>query len=262
MQSNVKQAAATSSAMWRLGGKVKPKRKKANQAGRPTADELERRKALVMDVATELFVQRGFAATSLVDIARGAGVATRTLYQHFGDKEAIFRDVIFARDTEAAVQPPALEADDTLFLALRRAGHYAYEVTYRPKSIGLMRLMIAESTRFPEFMTSVALSIFTRFRRNFEKAFIALETGGLVPPGDHARSAELFSDLMLGSNPIMTYTNWSATAPSDQDMEERVDLFILGRFGPTVARSARTKKAKLKSRPESSGERRLEASPE
>lgn len=244
MQSNVKRLATTGGAQWRLDPKGKPKRKKANQAGRPTAEELQRRKALVMDVATELFVQQGFAATSLVDIARSAGVATRTLYQHFGDKEAIFRDVIFARDTEAVVEPPAVEADDTLFLALRRAGHYAYAVTYRPKAIGLMRLMISESTRFPEFMTSVALSIFARFRGNFEKVFVSLELAGLIPASDHARSAELFSDFLLGSNPIMTYTNWSATAPSDEDMEERVDLFILGRFGPTVAKSAKTKKAK------------------
>ncbi|KMS52060.1 hypothetical protein V474_03125 [Novosphingobium barchaimii LL02] len=225
---------------------TKPKRKRTNQAGRPTADELERRKAYVMDVATELFVQQGYAATSLVDIARGSGVATRTLYQHFGDKEAIFREVIFARDSGAAVEPPTLEADDTLFLALRRAGQYAYAVTYRDNAIGLMRLMIAESTRFPEFMASVATSIFVRFRRNFEKLFIELENAGLVPAGNHARSAELFSDLMLGSNPIMVYTNWSAAVPSDTDLEERVEFFILGRFSATVARTSRTKKAKLK----------------
>ena len=53
--------------------KPKTKRKPKNQAGRPTALELERRKALVMDIATELFVTQGYAATSLVDIAKGAG---------------------------------------------------------------------------------------------------------------------------------------------------------------------------------------------
>ena len=83
-------------------GKAKSKRRQANQAGRPTAVELERRKGRVMEVATALFVANGYAATSLVDIARGAGVATRTLYRHFGDKEALFREVIFARDAQYA----------------------------------------------------------------------------------------------------------------------------------------------------------------
>lgn len=197
-----------------------------------------------MQVATELFVERGFAATSLVDIARGAGVATRTLYQHFGDKEVIFREVIFARDAEAALQPPKVEAGDTLYSALLNASNYAYEITYRERSIGLMRLMIAESNRFPEFMQSVAKSIFSHFRSNIEKVLEALAGAGLIPQGNHARSAELFSDLVLGSHPIMTYTNWDSAIPGKADVEERLEMFILGRFGPTVAKNARTKKVK------------------
>ena len=223
---------------------VKTKRKRSNQAGRPTAAELERRKERVMQVATELFVERGFAATSLVDIARGAGVATRTLYQHFGDKEVIFREVIFARDAEAALQPPKVEPGDTLYSALLNASNYAYEITYRERSIGLMRLMIAESNRFPEFMQSVAKSIFSHFRSNIEKVLEALAGAGLIPQGNHARSAELFSDLVLCSHPIMTYTNWDSALPGKADVEERLEMFILGRFGPTVAKNARTKKVK------------------
>lgn len=214
---------------------MKPRRKKLNQAGRPTAAELERRKQRVMDVATELFVTHGYAATSLVDIARGAGVATRTLYQHFGDKEAMFREVIFARDEGYAIEAPKVEPGDTVRSALMRAGHYAYAVTFREKSVGLMRLMIAESTRFPDFMTSVANSIFARFRRNLEKVFVSLADAGLIPAGDHARSALLFSDLIQGSQPIMHYTNWDAEVPSEEELAERVDLFIRGRFGPDVA---------------------------
>ncbi|MEY4159581.1 MAG: hypothetical protein RLZZ136_202 [Pseudomonadota bacterium] len=247
MQSEQKRISIQDAKNWYRGEKPKPKprSKKANQAGRPTAAELERRKARVMDVATALFVQHGFSATSLVDIARGAGVATRTLYQHFGDKEAIFREVIFARDTGVAVMRPTVEPGVSLYDALRDLGHYAYAVTYRAQSIGLMRLMIAESTRFPEFMRSVAISIFARFRRNFEKIFIALEAAGLIPAGDHARSAELFSDIVLGSHPIMTYTDWDATAPSDADLDERLELFILGRYGAEIAKQAHTRKAEL-----------------
>ena len=224
--------------------KPRVKRKKLNQAGRPTASELERRKGRVMEVATQLFVEHGFAATSLVDIARDAGVATRTLYQHFGDKEAIFREVIYARDAEAALLPPTVEPGDTLHSALLRVSHYAYTVTYRDQSVGLMRLMIAESKRFPDFMQAVAVSIFANFRRNIEHVLEALEAAGLLPAGNHNRSAELFADLVLGSHPIMTYTNWDSTIPSDRDIEERLDMYILGRFGPEVAKTARTLKVK------------------
>jgi TetR/AcrR family transcriptional regulator, mexJK operon transcriptional repressor len=42
----------------------------------------------------------------------------------------------------------------------------------------------------------------------------------------------------------MTYTNWDAALPGKQDVEERLEMFILGRFGTAVAKSARTKKLK------------------
>ncbi len=229
----------------RAGRAMEKKRRHKNGAGRPNAVEIDRRKGLVLDVATDLFVNRGYAATTLVDIARGAGVATRTIYQHFGDKEAIFYEVIFARDEGEALDHPSVEPGDTLFAALERAGRYAYQVTCRKKSIGLMRLMIAESNRFPKFMKKVAISIFARFRRNIENVFEQLEAVELIPAGNHTRSAELFSDLLLGSHPIMTYTSWNAAPPTEHDLNERVELFILGRFGSNVTNTARTKKAKV-----------------
>lgn len=222
-----------------------PPERRANQAGRPTAAELERRKAKVMEVATELFVHHGYAATSLVDIAKGAGVATRTLYQHFGDKEALFRDVIFARDTGAILAAPVLETGDTLQSALMKTARYMHTYSLRPRPIDLMRLMIAESKRFPELMRGVATAAFARFRRNIARMFESLAKAKLIPDGDNDRRSELFSDLILGSAPVMTYAEWITARTSEPDIEERVTLFILGAFGPGVARKAGVKKAKL-----------------
>lgn len=219
--------------------------KGANQPGRPTAVELERRKTRVIEVATGLFVANGYAGTSLIDIARGAGVATRTLYQHFGDKEALFREVVYARDSAGALDKPDLKDGDTLIDALARTARYALDVTYQPQSIGLMRLMIAESQRFPDFMKQVANSIFARFQRNIEKMFIALEQAGAIPAGDHKVSAELFGDMVHGSHPLMTYTGWQAGPPGDDEMRERIEFFVRGRFGEEISRTAATARITL-----------------
>jgi TetR/AcrR family transcriptional repressor of mexJK operon len=228
-----------------------PAKRKRNRAGRPTAEELERRKLRVMEVATDMFVSRGYAATTLLDIAKKAGVATRTLYQHFGDKEAIFREVIFARDT-ARIGPPVLEAGEDLVAALRKAAHYSYQVALRPRSIELMRLMIAESARFPELMSQVATAIFTRFTGNVARLFRQLADTGLIPDGDHDQSAELFVDLLLGNRTVMIYFGWVSAAPTEQDIEVKIELFIKGRFGgPNESKAgksaAKTKSAKRKS---------------
>lgn len=231
----------------RLGATARAKAPaRRNRAGRPTADELERRKLKVMEVATAMFASRGFAATTLLDIAKKAGVATRTLYQHFGDKEAIFREVIFARDT-ARIDPPELGEGEDLVAALRKAAHYSYEVALGPRSIELMRLMIAESARFPELMSKVASAIFTRFTSNVAVLFRQLADKGLIPEGDHDESAELFVDLLLGNRTVMIYFGWASVAPTEKDIEVKIALFINGRFGGQSAKAgAKAAKAAFK----------------
>jgi AcrR family transcriptional regulator len=218
---------------------VATKRKKPHQAGRPTQAELERRKKKVLEVATKLFVRDGYSATSLLDIAKGAGVSTRTVYQHFGDKPAVFQEVIYARDAGAEIAPPEVWDDDTLFQVLMRTGRYACELALRDRSVELMRLMVAERNRFPEMMKKIANATFFRFQHNVELVFKLLAEKGLIPEGDHAQTAEFFTDLILGQSPMHVYTDWLAQAPSDEKLEAKIELFILGRFGPEVAKAAR-----------------------
>lgn len=210
-----------------------------NQAGRPTLAELERRKSTVLDIATQLFVSRGYAETSLVDIARIAGVATRTLYQHFGDKEAIFREVIFARRAAPNMPTPMPEKDESLFDVLMRAADESIQYVMMGGSIELMRLMVAESRRFPDLVSRVANATFARFSANIGNTFAELARRRQIPEGNHPETAQLFLDLILGNGPIMVYAGWRSEAPSRAEIERKVDLFILGRFGPAIARKAR-----------------------
>lgn len=48
---------------------------------------------LVVDAARLLFLEQGYAATSIADIAREAGVAVSTVYSIFGNKRGILRAI-------------------------------------------------------------------------------------------------------------------------------------------------------------------------
>jgi AcrR family transcriptional regulator len=50
----------------------------------------------LMDAALRVFVQRGFARATTREIAATAGVAEGTIYRHFADKHALFREVFFS----------------------------------------------------------------------------------------------------------------------------------------------------------------------
>jgi TetR/AcrR family transcriptional regulator, mexJK operon transcriptional repressor len=209
------------------------------KAGRPTLDELERRKLKVMQVATSLFVRNGYAATSLVDIAKDAGVATRTVYQHFGDKEAIFRHVMFARETAAVLPPPTMQEEDSVVDIMQRAANYILEVSLRPTTVDLMRLTIAESRRFPELTKKLTDATYSRFRGNVKGIFDELVRRDLVQDSDTALSAAMFVDLILGTTPLLVYAGWQSPPPRYSQLNQKIELFIKGRFGAAVAENSR-----------------------
>ena len=65
--------------------------------------------AAIVSAAGELFTARGFAATSIDDIARRAGVAKGAVYHHFESKEQIFQRV-FEEMTGALAAEVAVSA--------------------------------------------------------------------------------------------------------------------------------------------------------
>ncbi len=52
------------------------------------------RRAQLLDVALRVFGEQGFHDTSMNDIAEAAGVTKPVLYQHFGSKRALFRELL------------------------------------------------------------------------------------------------------------------------------------------------------------------------
>ncbi|WFE41558.1 TetR family transcriptional regulator [Micromonospora sp. WMMD998] len=70
--------------------------------GRPTRayrstvreENARRTRQAVVRAATELFVARGYATTSLADVAAAAGVARPTVFAAFGSKAALLRQVL------------------------------------------------------------------------------------------------------------------------------------------------------------------------
>lgn len=54
----------------------------------------EARPTEIIEAATEVFAQNGFAAARLDEVARRAGVAKGTLYRYFETKEDLFRAVV------------------------------------------------------------------------------------------------------------------------------------------------------------------------
>jgi AcrR family transcriptional regulator len=106
----------------------------------------------ILDAALELFVERGFAATRLEDVAQRAGVSKGTVYLYFDSKEELFKSVIrsgIVRAIEEAEQMVA-GSDGSAADLLRRIYAGWWQHIGGTKLSGIPKLMFSEAQNFPE----------------------------------------------------------------------------------------------------------------
>lgn len=107
----------------------------------------------IMQAALGAFLDRGYLGTSVDEIAAAAHASKRTVYSHFGDKEALFREVI--RSTIAPMQKALqsqldLASRDDPREALRSITRGLATIIVTPQVVRLRRVVIAETDRFPD----------------------------------------------------------------------------------------------------------------
>lgn len=75
--------------------------------------QAEAKQAAILDAAEVLFVSDGYELTSVDAISARAGVSKRTVYDHFGDKQTLFRSVL-GRANDAVVATVRKAIDEEL----------------------------------------------------------------------------------------------------------------------------------------------------
>ncbi|MFG1359702.1 TetR/AcrR family transcriptional regulator [Xanthobacter pseudotagetidis] len=101
--------------------------------------------------AREVFLERGFDAASMGDIARAAGVSKGTLYVYFQNKEDLFAALVASECTETAERLFVLDASaPDVQTALTELGHSFIAAMVRPGHIATLRTVIAIAGKFPE----------------------------------------------------------------------------------------------------------------
>ena len=106
----------------------------------------------MLEAALDLFVERGYAATRLEDVARRAGVSKGTLYLYYENKEELFKAVVRSSivpvidDAEVSVA----EYDGHSADLLRQLVMSWWQRLGATKVSGIIKLVTAESDNFPE----------------------------------------------------------------------------------------------------------------
>ena len=107
--------------------------------------------------AHRLFLRQGYLATSIDAILAEAGIASKeTLYRHYASKEALFADVLSQLTmeqpgfSERLMALPAPHDLQSLHQALTALAREILTMMNQPGYLPLVRMVIAESPRFPQ----------------------------------------------------------------------------------------------------------------
>lgn len=109
------------------------------------------KRQLVLDAAASLFMAHGYGAVSMDAVARAAGVSKATLYAHFSSKEQLFATIIGDACRHKIALGELLPVDATdIRAALTAFGGRLLRFFLEERPLALHRVVIGESTRFPE----------------------------------------------------------------------------------------------------------------
>lgn len=196
----------------------------------------ESTRARILAAAKELFLERGFLATSTDAIRIASGIASKeTLYRYYSTKEELFVDVLKSITVEGAhlsglldgVPEPSSEAELGRMLeeVVRRILTAMLQADY----LALMRVTIAELPRFPQlgelFLRTVPSRALGYLR-------LLLRAGGRTGVARGDRDPEVFARMTVGV--LLTYALFDglfrpgepAQPPGARQVGEIVDCLV------------------------------------
>jgi AcrR family transcriptional regulator len=182
----------------------------------------EARPAEVIEAARDLFIERGFAATKLEDVARRAGVSVGLPYVYFQNKEGLFRAVLrHAVVSRIQMGEETLDSFSGPTGDLLREMVQAYHEMNDGPAGGILKLVIAESTNFPDLARYYVEEVVVRGRRFFERLLLrGIERGEF-------RSVEVAPMARVLAAPLSLMSIWThSLGPHDNDPAATTDSYL------------------------------------
>jgi AcrR family transcriptional regulator len=200
--------------------------------GRPQVRSDEETRQIIFEAARHAFAEKGFAASSVEDIARRAGVSTKTVYRLVPNKAAVFEGMIIDRIDRfvSAVNFSACD-NHNIELALRSALRVCADLVLDPEVIALQRMLLADNDKFPD----IAETFYRKAMRRTVGALAAwLElqaSRGLIETRDFDEAAGMLLGMMVFEPQRAVWFGHQAL-PDRKAIEARIDtcvkLFLSG----------------------------------
>lgn len=186
----------------------------------------EARPAEIVAAALEVFVERGFAATKVADVARRAGVTKGTVYLYFESKEALFKAVVRETIVPVIAQGEALARSFTgsaQELVERLVREY-WRLVGETALAGIPKLMMAEASTFPELTRFYYEEVVTRGHRLMAGVIERGITNGEFRPVDVKVAAKLAMSPLMHA--VVAVRAFGSCMPEGFNVQKYLDTHI------------------------------------
>ena len=161
----------------------------------------ERKRRLLLQAATEVFLDKGYDSTSMDDVATRASVSKPTVYKYFFDKERLFAEIVRVTADEiddlVRLVAETMAAQTSLESGLIVLARRFIGALMQPRVLRLRRLVIANAERFPDVGRSWYEQGFERVLATLAVSFKNLTDRKLLHVDDPLLAANHFVGLLL-----------------------------------------------------------------
>jgi AcrR family transcriptional regulator len=191
-----------------------------NRGGRPLLEDVPRRNEHLLDVATDIFVRLGYNATTLDRIAAEAGVAKRTIYARYADKQALFFAVMRRLAERRVLENLWGEDELPLREGLRRRARQMMERSLTDSELAIARLFMVELAHFPELGKSLWKAVEDEHGESMIEYFRSHQRKRNI----RSVNLNLLAELFLFN--IYSFSNRVALHQRDKPTEEELTAYI------------------------------------
>lgn len=195
---------------------------------------IERSRVKIVAAAADVFLKEGFLGATMDHIASRADVSVQTIYSRFQSKETLFHEVVDAMagdatrciNREVDVLPDGIDPEDWL----RQFAIKQLQTVLTPQLMQLRRMVIGESSRFPELGVALYNEGPGRAIERLTEAFTHFATTEKLSMTDPKLAAEQFNWLLMGGPTNKVMHLGDAAILTKQQMEKHaeqtIDLFM------------------------------------
>jgi TetR/AcrR family transcriptional regulator, mexJK operon transcriptional repressor len=189
----------------------------------------------LLEVATHLFMERGFDGTSIDAVAEAAGISKPTVYARYHDKRDLFAAVLRKRIRDwlaplsAAAEAQATEAKPkSIKTTLHELSRHMIAYTLAPEAGACQRILSAQAVQFPELAIANEEG-WLRAVRGVASILRQSAARGQIKVDDPELAADMFLNLVLGHPKRLAFYS-IATDPETAERHRKaaVDFFLSG----------------------------------